>query len=129
MNRRFAIFALVSVLPWLYIGAALVMDFVHALRGFGALPFFALLFAKQLVLKRPKERKELMMRNNPYWKDILILFSAILLTVTVIAVSTWINNSEDLHEGWSFKLIAIGVVSSLIAWDIRRAYYRTKEIA
>lgn len=122
MKGRFLVLAILSVLPWSYIGADLLFDFAAHMNGFGYLPFFALLFIKEMALKPPRERAESVLKNNPYWKDALVVAAAVLLTIGVVVAGIWIGDVADAYgEQWLWALFTAFALG-MICWDIKRAY-------
>jgi L-asparagine transporter-like permease len=122
VKLTFSTLVAISFLPWVYIGTESIFDFGDHMAGFSSLPFFALFFVKEMVLRSPAENQKQRLRSYPYWKNALVLLVAVLLTVIVVVVAEWVDTA---NQGVIAGVFALFVVS-MITLDVRRARRRIR---
>lgn len=125
MKGRLIFLGLMCASPWVYAGAIILLA-PEQFTGFGALPFFALYWAKDWGLMTPKERKELVSRDEPYWKMPLYILAGVTgVAIAVVLLSSAARLRQSLGDT---VLTSAGVlfVALLFLWDLRGAYFNVK---
>jgi len=77
----------------------------------------------------PKERKELVSRDEPYWKMPLYILAGVTgVAIAVVLLSSAARLRQSLGDT---VLTSAGVlfVALLFLWDLRRAYFKAKKDA
>ena len=105
--------------PWLYLALLALGDLRTSMGGFELVPFAALLFAKQIVVRDPRDRTQTESELNSYRATRRGVIGAILLVAAVVGVSSVLRDPGEMPKMWI--VVALGlVIATFVLSDIRR---------